>query len=122
MVKFIEPEANPARKECMDADIQKVLAAVAGEVGNHPALGGTVKIEFGEPGSIWIDGTGGSNAASDGQGKSADCTVSLSVDTLKQLRDGELEPMTAFFKGKLRVNGDFGLATKLGPILQKARG
>lgn len=121
MVKFTKQEARPARKDFMDTDVQKVFAAVAGEVGNHPKLGGTVKIDFGEPGSIWIDGTGEANAAADGHGKTADCTVSLSLETMKQLRDGAVEPMAAFFKGKLRVSGDFSLAAKLGPIMQKAR-
>jgi putative sterol carrier protein len=35
---------------------------------------------------------------------------------------GELDGTAAFMQGKLRVAGDMGLAMKIGPLLQKARG
>ena len=101
----------------MDPQVEKIMATVAGVIGTQPSLGGTLKVDFGEPGSLIIDGSGNTNTISDGTGKTADCTVSLSIETLKQLRDHEIEPAAAFFKGRLRVNGDFGLAMKLGPIL-----
>lgn len=101
----------------MDPMVEKILAALAREAGAHPKLDGSLRIDFGEAGSIFLDAT---NVASDGAGKTADCTVSLSLDTFDQLRARTLDPTAAFFKGKLRVNGDFALAMKLGPILQGA--
>ena len=55
-------------------------------------------------------------------GKTADCTISLSLETFEKMVKGELDGTSAFMQGKLRVAGDMGLAMKLGPILQKARG
>jgi putative sterol carrier protein len=101
----------------MDAKVEMILAVLAREAGAHPKLGGSLRIDFGEAGAILIDDA---NTVSDGTGKSADCTVSLSLDTFDQLRARTLDPTAAFFKGKLRISGDFALAMKLGPILQSA--
>lgn len=102
----------------MDPKVEKILAALAREAAGQPKLGGALRIDFGEAGSILI---GEDNTVGDGAGRNADCTVSLSLDTFDQLRARTLEPSAAFFKGKLRVSGDFALAMKLGPILQSAQ-
>jgi putative sterol carrier protein len=70
---------------------------------------------------VLIDGKANPNTVSDGEGKSADCTISVSLDDFDKMSSGQLDPTSAFMQGKLRVAGDMGLAMKLGPILQKAR-
>lgn len=102
----------------MDPTVAKIMAALARETATHDKLGGSIRIDFGEAGAILIDDD---NSVGDGAGKSADCTVSLSLPTFDQLRARTLDPTAAFFKGKLRVSGDFALAMKLGPILQSAQ-
>ena len=62
------------------------------------------------------------NTVSDGAGKTADCTITVTLETFEKMVKGELDGTSAFMQGKLRVAGDMGLAMKLGPILQKARG
>ncbi len=59
--------------------------------------------------------------STDGEGKNADCTISVSLDDFEKMVKGELDGTSAFMQGKLRVAGDMGLAMKLGPILAKAR-
>uniref|UniRef100_A0A8D0CNG8 Sterol carrier protein 2 n=1 Tax=Sander lucioperca TaxID=283035 RepID=A0A8D0CNG8_SANLU len=45
--------------------------------------------------------------------KKADCTLSLSDGDILDLMTGKLNPQTAFFKGKLKITGNMGIAMKL---------
>ncbi len=102
--------------------MQQIIDRIGGAIGANSGLGGTLKFDFGELGCVFIDGKSSPNTVADGQGKSADCTISLSLDTFEKMVKGELDGTSAFMQGKLRVAGDMGLALKLGPLLQKARG
>ncbi len=102
--------------------VQEIITQMGSALGANSGLGGTLKFDFGEPGSVLIDGKSTPNTVSDGDGKNADCTISVSLETFEKMVKGELDGTSAFMQGKLRVAGDMGLAMKLGPILQKARG
>jgi len=102
--------------------VQEIITQMGTALGANSGLGGTLKFDFGEPGSILIDGKSNPNTVSDGTGKDADCTITLSLETFEKMAKGELDGTSAFMQGKLRVAGDMGLAMKLGPILAKARG
>jgi len=104
------------------AQVQEIIKQMGGAIGANSGLGGTLKFDFGEPGSVYIDGKSTPNTVSDGEGKNADCTITVALDTFEKMVKGELDGTSAFMQGKLRVAGDMGLAMKLGPILQKARG
>lgn len=107
----------------MTADIVKeIISQMGAALGANTGLNGTIKFDFGEPGSVLIDGKSTPNSVSDGTGKNADCTISVTLETFEKMVKGELDGTSAFMQGKLRVAGDMGLAMKLGPILQKARG
>jgi putative sterol carrier protein len=43
----------------------------------------------------------------------ADCTIGVSSSDLADLMSGELNPMSAFMFGKLKISGDMGVAMKL---------
>jgi putative sterol carrier protein len=102
--------------------VQEIVSQMSKAIGDNSGLGGTLKFDFGEPGSVYIDGKATPNTVSDGDGKSADCTITLTLETFEKMVKGELDGTSAFMQGKLRVAGDMGLAMKLGPILAKARG
>ena len=104
------------------AEVQQIIAQMGPAIGDNSGLGGTLKFDFGEPGSVLIDGKSTPNTVSDGEGKSADCTISVALSDFEKMVKGELDGTSAFMQGKLRVAGDMGLAMKLGPILAKARG
>ena len=104
------------------AQIQQIVNQMGSAIGANSGLGGTLKFDFGQDGSVYVDGKSNPNTVSDGEGKSADCTISVSMDTFEKMVKGELDGTSAFMQGKLRVAGDMGLAMKLSPILQKARG
>jgi len=88
-----------------------LVSIIQGQASKADALGNTLKFDFGGE-SLFIDGTGNSNqvSASDGD---ADCTVQLTMDDFQALVNGDLNPMSAFMSGKLKIDGDMGVAMKL---------
>jgi putative sterol carrier protein len=76
------------------------------------ALEGSVKLVIEGEGAVRIDGGGAT--AGDGE---ADCTMTASADTFRSMLDGDLDPTAAFMSGRLSVEGDMGLAMKLGSLL-----
>jgi putative sterol carrier protein len=75
-------------------------------------IDGTVKFVIIDEGAVRIDESGVSADDSD-----AECTLTASRETFQGLLDGEINPAAAFMSGKLSVDGDMGLAMKLGSIL-----
>ena len=102
--------------------VKQIISQMSSTLGENSGLGGTLKFDFGEPGSVYIDGKSTPNTVTDGDGKAADCTISVALSDFEKMVKGELDGTSAFMQGKLRVAGDMGLAMKLGPILAKARG
>ncbi len=102
--------------------VDKIISRLGSTIGTDSGLGGTVKLDFGEAGSVFIDGKSSPNSVTDGTGKDADCTISVGLDTFEQMARREIDPMSAYMQGKLRVAGDMGLAMKLSPLLQKSGG
>lgn len=47
----------------------------------------------------------------------ADCTIRISRKNLEKLVRGELNPMTAFMTGKIKVEGDLSVAMRLQTLL-----
>ena len=106
----------------MDARVETIISEMGERLGANSGLGGTLKFDFGERGSVFLDGKSEPNTVSDGSGQTADCTVQLSLDTFERIAARQLDPTSAFMQGKLRVTGDLGLAMKLSPILQRVQG
>jgi putative sterol carrier protein len=102
--------------------VQQIITQMSGAIGANSGLGGTLKFDFGDAGSVLVDGKSEPNSVSDGAGKPADTTISVSLADFEKMVKGELDGTSAFMQGKLKVAGDMGLAMKLGPVLQKARG
>ncbi len=48
----------------------------------------------------------------------ADVTFTLSMENFEELIDGSLNPQMAFMMGKLKIEGDMGLALKLADIFE----
>ena len=82
--------------------------------------GRRVKIDFGgDQGAIMLDGAAEQVSEEDG---AADTTIRVGWDDWQQLAAGELDGMTAFMMGKLKVEGDMGNAMQLQGVLSKLRG
>ena len=82
--------------------------------------GRRVKIDFGgAEGAIMLDGAALQVSEEDGP---ADTTIKIGWDDWQQLAAGQLDGMTAFMMGKLKVEGDMGNAMQLQGVLSKLRG
>lgn len=73
---------------------------------------GSIKFEIEGTGAIRIDENGAS--LDDGD---ADCTITAEADVFQDLLSGNLNPTSAFMSGKISIDGDMGMAMKLGSLL-----
>jgi putative sterol carrier protein len=82
--------------------------------------GKRVKIDFGGvEGAVMLDGAAGQVTEEDGP---ADTTIRIGWDDWQQLASGQLDGMTAFMMGKLKVEGDMSNAMQLQGVLAKLKG
>ena len=93
------------------------LAAKMNDVG-AVLPGKTVKLDFGDDGTIMLDGIGNKVSEDDG---AADTTIKVAWDDWQAMTDGTLDGMTAFMTGKLKVEGDMSNAMQLQGVLSKLR-
>ncbi len=80
------------------------------------AFGNTVKFST-DQGVIHIDGNQTPPVVSNDD-NAADCTIKMDFSDLSDLIGGKLDGMTAFMTGKLKIEGDMGVAMKLQNILR----
>ncbi len=74
-------------------------------------LGKTLKFAL-DSGPVYIDGTGDANAVAERDAE-ADCTVNMSREDFDALIAGKLNAMEAVMGGRIRIDGDMGVAMKL---------
>ena len=80
--------------------------------------GKKVKLDFGDQGVILLDGTASQVTEDDGD---ADTTIKVSWDDWQAMAAGQLDGMTAFMMGKLKIEGDMSNAMQLQGVLAKLR-
>ena len=78
--------------------------------------GKRVKLDFGDEGSVMLDGVGNAVTEDDG---AADTTIKVAWEDWEAMREGKLDGMTAFMQGKLKVEGDMSNAMQLQGVLAK---
>src|SRR3982750_2214888 len=77
------------------------------------------KIDFGAgEGTIMLDGAEQKISEDDGE---AETTIKVGWDDWQQLAAGQMDGMTAFMMGKLKVEGDMSNAMQLQGVLAKLR-
>ena len=93
-------------KQELVAKMQEGQAWIAGK---------RVKLDFGDQGTVMLDGAAQAVSEEDG---AADTTIKVAWDDWQQMASGQLDGMTAFMTGKLKIEGDMGVAMKLQSILR----
>jgi putative sterol carrier protein len=99
MSEALEEAATALREKFADAD-----------------FAGSVKFDIEDEGVILV--AGGEVGIEDNPDDSdADVTISAALDTFRDIFDGALSPTAAYMTGRMRIDGDMGLAMKLSQIL-----
>lgn len=81
--------------------------------------GKKIKIDFGDNNMILLDGVENQVTEMDSQ---ADTMIKVGWADWEALSSGQLDGMTAFMQGKLKVEGDMSNAMQLQGILAKLKG
>lgn len=84
-------------------------------------LGATLKFDYGPLGVVVVDGRSTPNAIHN-RDEPADCTVKLDPYLHLRMLHMEVDQVTAFRQGKMRISGDVAVAVRLGPIVLKKVG
>lgn len=84
------------------------LTAVVRDRMGEGGFTGSLKFDLGEAGVIRVDG-----GTVDNEDIDADCTIRLSEEDFRGIMDGSQDPQAAFMMGKLKVEGDLGVAMQL---------
>jgi putative sterol carrier protein len=96
--------------------LEAVTAGLKEKIGEDCGLGSVLKFDFGDDGILVLDATQVPNVISNDDVE-AQCTMVLSLENFMEMADGKLNGTTAFMTGKLKIQGDMGIAMKLAPIL-----
>ncbi len=72
----------------------------------------TIQFNISQPAYVVI--RNGTSEVSEGNADAADLTLNMSDDDLVSLLTGKLDGMAAMMSGRLKLQGDMGLATHLG--------
>ncbi|MFU8778139.1 MAG: SCP2 sterol-binding domain-containing protein [Roseovarius sp.] len=91
--------------------ITAAVTALNDKLGGE-GLDGSAKFVIEDEGAIVIDADG-ARAGDD----ETDVTLTASRDTFESILAGDLDPAAAFMSGRLSVDGDMGMAMKLGSVL-----
>jgi putative sterol carrier protein len=90
--------------------IDEAVAALNARL--SPGLEGCAKFVLEGEGTIVLDARGARSGD-----EPADVTLIASPETFVAIFEGGLSPMSAYMSGRLRVEGDLGLALRLGTLL-----
>lgn len=94
----------------MSEILTHAIAALSAKLSD--GFDGTAKFEITGEGSIVVDADG----VREGDDET-DVTMIASAETFRGILDGDVNPTMAFMTGKLKVEGNMGMAMKLGAAL-----
>ncbi len=94
------------------ATLEEITEGMKERIGEDCGLGATLKFDFGDDGIVHVDADSVPNVVSN-EDADADCTIKITKDNFEALAGGDLDPTTAFMMGKLKIEGNMGIAMKL---------
>ena len=96
--------------------LEKIIDGIKQRIGEDCGLRAVVKFDFGDQGTVTLDATQIPNQVSESTTES-DCTMVISIDDFMAMADGSLDGVSAFMTGRLKVQGDMGIAMKLAAVM-----
>jgi putative sterol carrier protein len=109
---------SPREEKPAAAELGALTEEIRARVGHDCGLEAVLKFRFEEGGAVLIDGVSVPNVVSR-EDAPADCTVTLSRDTLRRMMAGEFDAGSAYRRGKLRLSGDVSVAFRISAVVQK---
>jgi putative sterol carrier protein len=94
----------------MSEILTHAIAALSAKLSD--GFDGTAKFEITGEGSIVVDADGVREGDDD-----TDVTMIASAETFQGIIEGDINPTMAFMTGKLKIEGNMGMAMKLGAAL-----
>jgi len=95
--------------------LQEITAKMKEGASKKSAFGSSVKFAT-DQGVVLIDGNQNPPSVTNDD-TAADCTIKMDFSDFADLIEGKLDGMSAFMTGKLKIEGDMGVAMKLKSIL-----
>jgi putative sterol carrier protein len=95
------------------ATVADITERLRSALTDRPGLPKSLKLDFKGEGFIHVDGQTVTN-----DDAPADCTVVISREDLLAMAKGQLDPMSAMLRGRLRIKGDMAVAMQLQSILR----
>jgi len=99
------------------ATLEEITNGLRDRVGADSGLDAMLKFDFGDDGVIFLDGVSSPITVSN-EDKDADCTMKISKENFMAMVNGDLDGTTAFMMGKLKIEGNMGVAMKLQSLLK----
>jgi len=95
------------------ATVSDITERLRSALQHQDGLAKSLKIDFKGEGFIHIDGKTVTN-----DDAPADCTVAISREDLEAMARGQLDPMAAMMRGRLKIQGDMSVAMRLQAMLR----
>jgi putative sterol carrier protein len=107
------------------ATAQELIERIGAKISSNPEVasnfGAVYKFVLdGAAGGTWLVNLKDSPGARTGDGP-ADCTISLAAEAFVDLVEGRANGQQLYFQGKLRIDGNLGLALKLQNLADLAK-
>jgi putative sterol carrier protein len=98
-------------------EVAQIFPSMAGRLITAKAEGVSAVIQFnlaGDNGGLfWLKIADGKCEAGQGQAESPKMTLKANADDWFAVSTGKMNPMQAFMSGKIKIEGDMGMAMKL---------
>jgi alkylation response protein AidB-like acyl-CoA dehydrogenase/putative sterol carrier protein len=113
--KYERPRPQTTQETAASAAVVEEVMQAIRQRAAQGSLGTSLKFDFGSK-KLFIDGSSGTNVVSE-EDREAACTILINPEDMQALLRGELNPMSAFMSGKIKVQGDMSVAMKLQSLL-----